>query len=307
MVLAKLIARSILLGVDRYIRNVAEDIRDIQAMTQHNEVQLVEVRKAQTDQASSRERQSVLDWLSRSDHAFVQSDYFNRRHQGTWQWFLESATFTEWLGTGSKTLLCLGIPGVGKTILMSTVVHHLQEQYRSDASVKLAYVYLNYGRQDEQSLEQLLASLLQQACWRESQLPDTVKSLYNHHKENKTRPSVDELTTALQSVMTSHCRVFILVDALDECQTADGSQSTFLKILTKIQQSSTASVFLTSRIVPDAMHEFSDVKSVDICANRSDIQEYLNGQLFRLPRVVRQNPELQEQVKTEILGASDGL
>jgi chromosomal replication initiation ATPase DnaA len=299
--------RSILLGVDSYIRNVAQDIRDIQAITQHNEVLLVEVRKAQTDQASSTEQQAVLDWLSRSDHAVVQSDNFNRRHQGTWLWFLESATFTEWLGTSSKTLLCLGIPGVGKTILMSTVVHHLQERYRSDASVKLAYMYLDYGRQVEQSLEQLLASLLQQACQLESRLLDTVKSLYDHHKEHKMRPSVDELTAALQSVMASHSRVFILIDALDECRTADGCQSTFLKILANIQHNSATSIFLTSRIAPDDMREFRNVKSVDICANGNDMREYLNGQMFRLPRVVRQNPELQEQIGTEILGASDGL
>ncbi|KAJ6438994.1 hypothetical protein O9K51_08397 [Purpureocillium lavendulum] len=244
----------------QYVRNVAQDARDIQAITQHNGLQLGEIRKMQTDQNSAGERQAVLDWLGSSDHAAVQSDYFNRRQQGTWQWFLESAAFTDWLDTDSKTLICLGIPGAGKTILMSTVVHHLQERYRSVATATLAYVYLNYGRQDEQNLQQLLTSLLQQACQRESQFPDCVKSLYDQHKEHKTRPSIAELSTALQSITKAH-----------------------------------------------DMHEFRGMRSVDIRANGSDIQEYLSGQMFRLPRVVRHNQELQEQVRTEIVGASDGL
>lgn len=190
---------------------------------------------------------------------------------------------------------------------MSTVVHHLQERYRSDATVQLVYVYLNYARQDEQNLQQLLASLVQQACQRESQLPDCVKSLYDQHKEHKTRPSVGELSTALQSVMTAHARVFVLVDALDECRATDGCQSSFLKMLANLQQNCGASIFLTSRLVPDDIHEFRRVRSVDISANAGDILEYLNSQVFRLPRVVRESQELQEHVRTEILRASDGL
>ncbi|PYI02763.1 hypothetical protein BO78DRAFT_213479 [Aspergillus sclerotiicarbonarius CBS 121057] len=51
----------------------------------------------------------------------------------------------------NQTLLCTGIPGVGKTILTSIVIEHLEEKYHDDRSVGIAYIYCNFRRHHDQS------------------------------------------------------------------------------------------------------------------------------------------------------------
>jgi Cdc6-like AAA superfamily ATPase len=51
------------------------------------------------------------------------------RLTGTGRWFSESTKFQAWLhGDESKTLICPGIPGSGKTLLATRVVDMLQEK-----------------------------------------------------------------------------------------------------------------------------------------------------------------------------------
>ena len=59
------------------------------------------------------------------------------------------------------TLFCPGIPGAGKTILVSTVIDYLQRNL-GDHDVGIAYLYCNFRRVDDQTVEQLIANLIKQ-------------------------------------------------------------------------------------------------------------------------------------------------
>jgi hypothetical protein len=59
------------------------------------------------------------------------------------------------------TLFCPGIPGAGKTILVSIAIDYLQRRLR-DCDVGIAYLYHNFRRVDDQTVEQLIANLLNQ-------------------------------------------------------------------------------------------------------------------------------------------------
>jgi hypothetical protein len=167
----------------------------------------------QDDQQS----RTVLDWLTPVDYALQQSDFINRRQAGTGQWLIDSAEFKMWVKNDKQTLFCPGIPGAGKTILTSIVVEELTTRFRNDKSIGIAYLYCNFRRQDEQKAEELLASLVKQLAQSRSSLPESVKSLHDKHKDERTRPSFDEISRALQSVAVTYSRVIIVVDALDEC------------------------------------------------------------------------------------------
>ena len=94
-------------------------------------------------QAQQRHSQ-ILDWLSPDDYSAQQTDLFRRCNGGTGQWLLSSHDFKLWLRGERLTLFCPGIPGAGKTMLTSLVVHSLQEMFGHDASVGIAYVYCNF-------------------------------------------------------------------------------------------------------------------------------------------------------------------
>jgi Cdc6-like AAA superfamily ATPase len=164
------------------------------------------------------EQHAILDWFTPIDYASQQNDFISRRQPGTGQWLLDSAEFQKWLWTGKKTLFCPGIPGAGKTILTSIVVDDLNTRFSNDPTIGIAYIYCNFQRQDEQKAEDLLASLLKQLSQGRSSLPDNVKSLYDCYRDKRTRPSFDEILRTLQFVTGMYSRVFIVIDALDECR-----------------------------------------------------------------------------------------
>ncbi|KAI5455569.1 hypothetical protein BGZ63DRAFT_341107, partial [Mariannaea sp. PMI_226] len=253
------------------------------------------------------EKLRVLDWIAPIDHACQQIDYIDRRQTGTGQWLLESAGFKAWVETEKQILFCPGLPGAGKTILTSIVVDELANRFRVDKSIGIAFIYCNSRWKDEQRAEDLLASLLKQLAHTHSSLPKSVRSLYKNHKVMQTRPSFNELSKALQSVTALYSRIFIMVDALDECQASNGCRSRLLSEIFTLQVKYGANIFATSRFLPEITSKFNQSLSVEIRACGEDIQRYLDGHIGQLLSFVKQNQQLQEEIKVKISGAVDGI
>ncbi|KAG7424985.1 putative ankyrin repeat protein [Fusarium oxysporum f. sp. raphani] len=280
-----------------------EDIQNIKDQTSATS------RKADTiiDYYHTQEQKEILHCLTEVDYGPQQSDYFGRRQPGTGQWLLESAKFQCWLANKQQTLFCPGIPGAGKTILTSIVVENLEALFQNDRSFGIAYIYCNFRRQDEQTAEDLLASLLKQLAESRTTFSDSVKLLYHKHKDKRSRPSFEDISSTLQSVVALYSRVFILIDALDECRASDGSRTRFLAEVFKLQARSGANIFATSRFIPDITEMFQNSISLEIRATEEDVRRYLQNHMLRLPAFVRRSPELQEEVKSSIVHSVQGM
>ncbi|KAF2195041.1 hypothetical protein K469DRAFT_543196 [Zopfia rhizophila CBS 207.26] len=253
------------------------------------------------------EYQAILDWLTPLDYAPQQNDFISRRQEGTGQWLLDSKEFKDWLSETKQTLFCPGMPGAGKTIITSIVVNHLHATFQNDHTVAVAYLYCNFRRQHEQRPTDLLLSLLRQLIQEQSYLTDSLKDIYNLHKKKRTRPSFDEISKALHSVIANYSRTFIIMDTLDECQVSNKDRKKFLLEIFKLQTQTTANIFATSRFIPEVEKEFEGSISVEIRATSDDVQRYLEGQMSRLPSFVSRNVGLQEEIKAEISKAVDGM
>jgi Cdc6-like AAA superfamily ATPase len=253
------------------------------------------------------ECETIFEWLTPIDYAPQQNDYIRRRQLGTGQWLLASAEFQTWLDTGKQTLFCEGIPGAGKTILTSIVINDLITRFQNGLTIGIAYIYCNFRRKDDQKAEDLLASLLKQLAQDRPSLPDIVKDLYSRHKEKRTRPPLEEISRTLQSVAAMYSRVFIIVDALDECQVYDDCRTRFLSEIFNLQAKCGANLFATSRFIPEIKERFEGSISLEIRASNEDVRRYLDGHMFRLPEFVRRSQELQDEVKTEIVKAVGGM
>jgi hypothetical protein len=155
-------------------------------------------------------------------------------------------------------------------------------------------------------IDDLLLSLLKQLAESLSPLPGAVRNLYDRHKPQRTRPSLDEISRSLQAVTTLYSRVFIIIDALDECQISDGSRQRFLSGLFDLQVKCGANLFATSRPILSIKKEFEG-STMEIRASGKDVQRYLEGHMIRLPGFVVRSPELQEEIKTSIIKAVDGM
>ena len=253
------------------------------------------------------EHQVILDWLTPIDYASQQSDFIARRQEGTGLWLLDSNEFQGWLNQSAQTLFCPGIPGAGKTMITSIIVEHLQTKFRNDPNIAIAYLYCNFRRQQEQKPIDLLASLLKQLIQRRPSVPENVTSLYKHHYNERSRPSFNEISKVLHSIVTNYSRAFIIIDALDECHISNRGRGILLSDVFNLQVKTGVNLFVTSRFIPEIIKEFEQSTSLEIRASDKDVQRYLDADMSQLPSFVLRSPDLQERIKTEIVKAVDGM
>ena len=259
-----------------------------------------------TSKLDRNEDLEILNWLTPIDYGPQQSNFIKRRQEGTGTWLLHTNEFNIWLDQRNKTLFCPGIPGAGKTILTAIVVNHLDNQYASDLTTSLAYIYCNFRRQNEQKPEDLLLSLLKQFAQKQPSLPKSVKILYECHNRKRTRPSFDEIAEALLSAAAHYSRAFIVLDALDECSISNGGREKFLSAIFNLQAKTGANIFATSRINDDIAKSFKKNLSVQIRARNEDVERYLDGQMSLLqPDIL--DDALRGMIRRKVIKAVDGM
>ncbi|KAL9473956.1 hypothetical protein ACSS6W_008336 [Trichoderma asperelloides] len=182
------------------------------------------------------EELQVVQWLTQVDYGPKHSEVLRNRQSGTGLWFLHSTTYQSWLKNEKQTLFHPGGPGSGKTVRTSIVINDLEMRFQTNPTVGIAYIYCDYRRQDEQEIEKLTINLLTQLIKRRGFLPECVREIYNRHKDRQTRPSLDEILTALHSVVKTFSRVFIIVDAIDECQAEKPTLDSIINALEELEK-----------------------------------------------------------------------
>lgn len=252
---------------------------------------------------------AILDWLTPITYTTQQSDYLRRRQQGTGEWLLNSDQFQTWVKNENQMLFCPGMPGAGKTVLTSVVVDHLHSRFKDDSNTGITYFFFNYKRQEEQTTDALLASVLRQLIASQSSLPDVVHKLYKQHNTpaRQTRPSTEELIRVLKSLTVIYSRTFIVIDALDECKVSNDTRLRVLSCIFQLRSDTGANFFITSRFNTEISSAFSNITTLEIRANDEDVRRYLSGNIVYLPRFVRNDPSLQENIIDSILQAVQGM
>ncbi len=131
-------------------------------------------------------------------------------------------------------------------------------------------------------------------------------ALYKHHEEKRTRPLLDELCKALQSVTMAYSRVFIVVDALDECQASDDCRAKLVSELFGLQALSGINIFATSRMNDEITALFAGAVHLRIRATDDDVRTYLHRRMG-LPHSRRLDDRIRDTIVSEIIKAADGM
>jgi hypothetical protein len=247
----------------------------------------------------------MMQWLSPTDFPAQQHDIISRRQEGTGQWLLDSPEFKGWLQGAHQTLFCPGIPGAGKTMMAAIAVDYLGKTAQED--VGLAYLFCSYKSQVDQSLSSLLSALLKQLVQSRPDVAAPLTRLYYDHSKRQSRPSHGELFTALLTVCSNHARVYIVVDALDECTDQYGMRSPLVEKLRDLQAKTNVRLLFTSRFIPEITEKFRSDPILEVRASEEDVKRYVAGQIPRLPKCIRRDDELTLTVQSKIVEAVDGM
>ncbi|KAI8203203.1 hypothetical protein KHU50_004149 [Colletotrichum sp. SAR 10_65] len=180
---------------------------------------LSEMKKKDEKTLGAKQRTKLLEWLCEVDTSTQYIAAREKHQNGTCQWLVnESWKFETWKRAPKSFLWLNGKAGSGKSILSSSVIKHLKDQYEKDPQTALAYFFFSFGNAQQQSASVMISSLLRQ-LWASRQ--DTSKEMRNfaNLKERGERPDMGALEAALSATIHGFREVFIVVDALDECPT----------------------------------------------------------------------------------------
>ncbi|KAJ7080059.1 hypothetical protein C8R44DRAFT_534042, partial [Mycena epipterygia] len=245
------------------------------------------------------ERDRIIEWYSPLNFFPRQADIFNSRQPGTGRWLLEHDVFKKWKSGTNNRIWCRGMPGAGKTVLVSIVVDNLRTQLETD-NIGVAVIYLNHKESDAHSPSKLLASLWRQLILRKP-IGLNVHKLYEKHRESRTRPSPAEDHAVLHSTIADYSQVFILVDALDEYPDDDLLQHLY-------DLGPRVNLLVTSRYIP--INHITSFEKLEIRAREVDIRTYLEGRIMKSPRLskhIQNSPDLREAMEARIVQRSDGM
>jgi hypothetical protein len=262
------------------------------------------VSKVQHEQATVNQR-VILEWISSSDYPAQQSDIIKRRQEGTGQWFLDAPEVARFLSEAKATLFCPGIPGAGKTMVAAIAIDHLLNSAAQNSAYGVAYVYCNYKSQADQDTASILAAILKQLGQSRLSVLGSLERLHQKHASRGTKPSLDDVFSALREVVAQYAYVFIVIDALDECQRE--TRRELLSKLIALQKEADVRLIATSRFVPDVEDALGPAIRLEIKASNEDVKQFVVGQICQLPRCVQRNKALQDLVQESVVEAVDGM
>ncbi|KAG5802662.1 hypothetical protein H9Q74_011922 [Fusarium xylarioides] len=237
-----------------------EEGRHQQAMSQWRTIgtDISELRRTVEEIQKDENREKMLNWLCAVDTSVQYRAAREKYSSGTCNWLIqESDDFKTWEKESKSFLWLNGKAGSGKSILSSSVIKYLKDQYENDPEIALAYYFFSFGNVEQQKVSVMLSSLVRQLCASRPDTPRPIKRFENYMAKGE-RPDIETLETALVSATSGFSAVFIVIDALDECPVLDGERPRLLKCLHRIIASmpDNLHIFCTSRAEWDIHIEF---------------------------------------------------
>jgi Cdc6-like AAA superfamily ATPase len=254
-----------------------------------------------------------MQWLSAPDASTNYIKALEQRHKSSGLWFLQSAAFTQWKMQPNSFLWLHGIPGCGKTILSTSAIEELE---KSTTSSRVLYFYFDFTDTSKQSLEKMIRSLIKQLYEKRQETRACLDSLYSSCKD--AQPTRESICSTLLDMLYQSGEVYIILDALDECNTRSGPRTkgvlSWMVELLSIEQGN-VHLLVTSRSVDDiesslnvwVLPEFKipiQGKAVD-----DDIRTYIHARVKEDLGLKRwcQLPEVQREIEVKIMENSNGM
>ena len=154
-----------------------------------------------------------------------------------------------------------------------------------------------------QSPVNLIASLWAQLVQNSGSLSSEVKDLYRTYIRQRSSPTLSDVSKILQSEIGRYSKIFVVVDALDECP--ESNRSALLKELRALQP--TINLLVTSRFLDSIANDFEGATRLETSASAEDVQTYAIRRISReqrLSRLVGKDAALGKTIVETVVGNS---
>ena len=172
-----------------------------------------------------------------------------------------------------------------------------------EENIAVAAFYCDFLSQQEQTINNIVGAILKQLVGRGGITGDLREAFQKAKKEVGGRgPQLADLMRMLRITIASLPRVFICIDALDEC--LPKCLPELLESLRDISRGSPSTrIFLTGRphVKEDIQRYFAKAVVIPISPNRDDIRNYLEMRLDRDAELEAMNYDLRVDIVRVIL------
>ena len=221
------------------------------------------------DLSDSQIRRDLRDWLSASDPSIKHNNVQKVHHRRTAEWFTGGKVFGKWKSTGSLLWVhglrthpfFVYFPAADKILILqreqerpscgmryyvlfhldyllissisSTIIKNIQDECQTGLAI-LTFYYFDFRLAKEQDTRGFLSSLLIQLSVQSDEFLQILSVLNLSHRHSPLQqPSEDELLLCLKEMLKlpGQGELYIVVDALDECQDSTGIRTTRQQVL----------------------------------------------------------------------------
>jgi hypothetical protein len=201
---------------------------------------------------------------------------------------------------------------LGKSVLCSTIIKETIEHCQGNGGF-LAYFYFDFQEPAKQTPHNMLKSLVWQLACQSTPGEEEILSLYSFCNRGNRQPMDEEFLKILKAIIELHTDVYLILDALDECN----QRVELLELIEEILSWKVGKLhFLaTSRKELDIEEAFkyylTPRQSMCIQSHLvdSDIRSYVGHQIRRDRRFRRwqSKPEVQIEIEESLMRKASGM
>jgi hypothetical protein len=177
----------------------------------------------QNEESHKREHDDrIQSWLIPANPYINLNRALKTRHAGSGAWFLRNEQYLQWRSSLKSSLWLHGLAGCGKTVLLSSIVEDLKQDIGANpfapSSPILLYFFFDFRDKRKQSLEDMVRTLAHQLYYHDINIRQPLDKLFHACGDGYRKPSTELLLrVVLEFLLTTGRRVYLVLDALDEC------------------------------------------------------------------------------------------
>jgi hypothetical protein len=189
------------------------------------------------------------------------------------------------------------------------VINELRTRFKADKDTAVLYIYCKYNVPCD--VTRVLSSLLHQLVVHTGRLaPESIKLLKDCQKEQRS-PLLEEISSIFRTEMKSLSRLFIMIDALDECFPEQVRHALLRYIHSLAREEPSARLFITSRPHPVIENAIAGVTRLQIRASPSDIQSHIDsriaGNFSSVQKFLKDDPNLHDEIIRVVPDKAEGM
>ncbi|KAL9108612.1 MAG: hypothetical protein Q9187_008271 [Circinaria calcarea] len=193
------------------------------------------------------------------------------------------------------------------------MLEDIVSRYRLDDRVGIAFAYIKYDSPDSQQPLEIISAMIKQLCWSKDTIPQDLLDSFHEYDRNARPRNLDTTLSCFINFLRSYDQVFLIFDALDECE--QNLRQRMLEIIKDmITQIPAAKIFVTSRRETDIVDAFTLLKTprIEIAAYNveADITRFVVDRvrhLIETRKLKIQDPLLEGRIIKNLTAQADGM